>query len=817
MRIYDVQSAFARGELSPRLHARTDTDHYALGLEECTNWYVLRQGALRKRPGTRYIAEAKDAETKTRLIPFTFSAEQAFVLEFGDQYVRFYANGGRIETGGSPVEIATPYGEDDLFALQYTQSADTLYIAHANHAPRKITRMSDTSWAIAQIAFQDGPYLPEDPDATTTLTLSADGNVIPDMTSNTAPSGTVSASAAVNPAWHAFDRNDGTGWTVGGTSAWLAYDSGSSETVVGYYLQGNGSAPQNQSSSWTFEGYDGSNWIVLDTRRNELGWAEAEWRYYDFQNATAYEQYRINVSAVETGGELAVASLLFKESPATMTAITLTASATTDINEGQGFLASDVGRAIRLLGSEGTYRWFAITARNSATEVTGVLHGPPLVDLNPIRRWQLGAWSEETGYPASVTFFEERLVWARTDTEPQKIWGSKSFGFDDHGTSSPLADDDAFALEIASDQVNEIKWISEATDLLIGTSAAIRTLGPSDTSKAFSAVNLRQRRHTTVGSSAVQPARIGSVTLYADTHVRSLRELFFSLDNDGLAAPELTILSDHLVASGIVEIAHAQSPDSVLWIVTAAGDLVSLTFERDQRIVGMARHRIAGGAEDDQAIVESVATIPGAAFTELWLVVRRTVEGSAVRYVERLDLSAPEGGSGPHHLDSHLVYEGTPAGTVGGLDHLEGETVGIVADGVVVADQVVSGGSVDLPEGVTAGSIVAGLRYVSSLRQLRPAVTGNDGAHLGRPKAVQEVIVDVQDSQALRAGPAGHEVGFLNRDTADLLDQPSPPQSGAFRLPGTTSWRDDAQVSVISDQPLAATVRSITRGMELEP
>ena len=132
--------------------------------------------------------------------------------------------------------------------------------------------------------------------------------------------------------------------------------------------------------------------------------------------------------------------------------------------------------------------------------------------------------------------------------------------------SLPLVDDDAFSIEIASDQVNEIKWISEASDLLIGTSNAIRTLGPSDTNKAFSATNVRQRRHTTVGSAALQPVRIGSVSLYADQFAKGLRELFFSFENNAFTAPELTILSDHLLKPGIVDMAYAEAPDSIVWI-----------------------------------------------------------------------------------------------------------------------------------------------------------------------------------------------------------------------------------------------------------
>ena len=140
--------------------------------------------------GTQFIAEVKASSAqKTRLIPFTFSTEQAYVLEFGDRYIRVYANGGRIEQAGIPVELTTEYVETELFELKYAQSADTLYIAHPKHPPTKVTRSSDTVWAIESIEFLDGPYLAEAEDNTTTLTLSATGGVIPAMTSNSTPLG----------------------------------------------------------------------------------------------------------------------------------------------------------------------------------------------------------------------------------------------------------------------------------------------------------------------------------------------------------------------------------------------------------------------------------------------------------------------------------------------------------------------------------------------------------------------------------------------------------------------------------------------------
>ncbi len=820
MRIYDIQNSFARGELSPRLHARTDIDHYRQALKECTNFIVLPQGTLKKRSGSQFIAEVKTSSKKTRLVPFVFSSEQAYMLEFGDLYFRIYADGGRVESGGAAVEIATPYREDELFELQFAQSADTLYLAHKAHGPRKITRTSDTAWTITKIAFEDGPFLPQVNATATFMQLNGDGNVIPAMTGLNAPAGTVASSKAAASAWQAGDRDKDTSFNqVDSGEGWWEYDAGAAKTISGFFLTAgsSGSSPNGMPQDFVFQGFDGSAWVTLFSRLNEGSFTDGETRWYPFENETAYQKYRLKWTRIFEGATTVIAEVGFKESPDTMAAVTLTASAVGDINNDQGFKSCDVGRAVRLRGSDGKWRWFKIEGFASSTTVTGVLYGQPMIDLEPTTAWRLGGWSEETGYPGSVTFFEERLVWARSNAEPQKIWGSKTFGFEDHGISSPLLDDDAFAVEISSDQVNEIKWIVEASDLVMGTSSAIRTLGPGDSSKPFSASNLRQRRQTTIGAAALQPVFVGNVTLYADKISRSLRELFFSFEGNSFIAPELTILSEHLLSSGITAMAYAGEPEPIVWIVTGDGGLVSLTFERDQKIVGLARHTL-GASATGAAVVESIATLPGASSSEVWLLVQRTVDGVTKRYVERL---APlfDGGSlaGARFLDSHLVYNGAATGTVSGLSHLEGEMVGILADGVVLASQSVVSGSITLAGGITASEIAIGLAYESSVQQLRPALAGNDGSLLGRRSSVGEVLLDVQESLGLRLVGEGVAEEVFERHASETFDAPMALRDGAFKTNINPGWTVDGTVRISSDQPLPAEIRAITRGLEIEP
>jgi hypothetical protein len=173
-RVQPLLSNFSAGEIGARLWGRADQARYYNGCRVLENMFVWPQGPAERRPGTRFIAEVKSPDTKVRLIPFEYSTEQAYVVEAGAGYFRFYKDGGRIESPpGSPVEIVTPYLEAHLARLKWCQSADVLYLFHPDLATRKLARLSHTSWTLTEVAWIDGPYLEQNLDPARTLTPSA--------------------------------------------------------------------------------------------------------------------------------------------------------------------------------------------------------------------------------------------------------------------------------------------------------------------------------------------------------------------------------------------------------------------------------------------------------------------------------------------------------------------------------------------------------------------------------------------------------------------------------------------------------------------
>lgn len=175
-RVTWTQNNFNSGEWSPLTYGRADLQKYKSALSTCLNYVPTAQGGLTRRPGTKYIANTK-SNAAVRLVSFEFSITQAYVLEFGPSYVRFYTNDGQLLSGGSPYEVATPYTANDLQDLQFAQSADVLYIAHPNYKPRKLQRNGPTSWSLNTITLLDGPYALLNTTSTTITASATTGSV----------------------------------------------------------------------------------------------------------------------------------------------------------------------------------------------------------------------------------------------------------------------------------------------------------------------------------------------------------------------------------------------------------------------------------------------------------------------------------------------------------------------------------------------------------------------------------------------------------------------------------------------------------------
>ena len=584
-----IQPSFARGEITPLAHGRVDIAAYTVGLARCENWVVTPFGSLTRRPGTRFVTSTK-ADGQARLIPFTFSTEQAYILEFGDQYMRVYRERGVVLSGGAPYEITTPYSAAEAFELHFTQSADVLYLAHKDHPPHKLSRAGDADWTLTQIAFTAQP------------------------------------------------------------AAWAA---------------GN--------------------------------------------------------------------------------------------------------------------------------------------------------------YPQRVGFFEDRLVWAAPPQQPQTLYFSKTGDFENLTTGS--VDDDGLELTISAGQVNAIQWLAEDQALLIGTSGATRTLSGAGIDEPLTPNSIKQKRQSSDGSVAVQPIQTGETTLFIGGFGRKLREMAFSLDANRFVSPDQSILAEHLLGSGVAAVAYQKAPYSIVWCAVGDGRLAAFTYLPAQQVFAWHRHTIAGGRADDWGAVESVAVIPGQDSDELWLIVKRTVNGQTVRHVEYMDrffrAADPTDKDAAHYVDAGLLYEAGPGGaaaaTFTGLEHLEGEDVQILADGAVSPQRRVLQGRITLANGAAADCAHVGLGYRSVAQTLRPNGGAPDGSAMGRQKRIRKTTVDVFDTLNLRIGPAIDRAEFIvGRRPNDPMDASPPLRTEEVEVTFDGAWERPGQIFMVHNDPLPATIRAIVPHIEVE-
>lgn len=455
-------------------------------------------------------------------------------------------------------------------------------------------------------------------------------------------------------------------------------------------------------------------------------------------------------------------------------AATLTASAAL-------FAATDVGRLLRWRAAGGGgWGWGKITGFTSATQVAFSWSAAAGGAAGASTQWRLGAWSDTTGWPAVATFFQDRLCFAGAPGTPQRIDMSRTGDYQSFAPSDPdgtVVDDHAVAVTLNANDVNVVRWLGDdEKGLIAGTVGGEWLIRPSSLGEAITPSNIQASRSTNFGSADIAPVRIGKAILYVQRARRRLREHAFVFEDDGFRSPDVSLLATHLPPPGIIEMAFQQEPDSLLWLVRADGRLLGLAYAREQEVVAWHSHGLGGFANAEKtqpAAVESVACIPApdGGRDELWLAVRRWIDGAEVRTIEVM--AAPLADEAPaadaFYVDCGASYLGAPASAIGGLDHLEGETVAVLADGATHPPRTVADGAIQLER---AASVVhVGLGYVSVLETMGLEAGSATGTAQGKTKRLHRCTIRLHRSLGVAAGPA-----------EGLLD---PVPQTQFRLPAT--------------------------------
>ncbi len=905
-RIQDLQPAFNAGEITPRLAARLDFVKYRSAVETCENLIPLSEGGLMRRSGTRYVAELKSSTVKGRLKKFQFSVTQAYVLELANLSIRFYRNQAQISVADTDASVT-----NGTFTSNITnwddRSTGSGSIAHdATNGRLSLipggTGGTDIGWA--------------EQDIITTSTnvehvlkfrvLGAPGDKIEFQVGTTSTGAETLSAVEKEVGYHC-----------------VAF----TPTTSPFYIQfRNLGSFRNKTVQ-----IDDVSLIDNDPVEIDTPWPEAD--LYTIEGPQSadilylfhadYPTYKLLRFGHTTWSLVEVpwqdgpyldentTSTTLLPSANTGLGINLTLSSTTGVNDGNGWQSTDIGRLVRYKKTT-TWGYAVITSITSTTVAVADVRKDFEATPTAVTTWRLGAWSGTTGYPQVSSFFEQRLYVAATSDQPQTFWASQTADFenfkpdDDTGT---IEADDALNFTLSANDVNAIRWLSAGEDtLVIGTEGGEWVPASSSSGAVITPLDITVRRQTTHGSAQIQPVRIGSTVLFSQNAKRRIREFGFSFETNGFKAPDMTRLARHITFGGIVEMDFAEEPESLVWAVRNDGQLLSMTFIRDEDVVGWARHIIGGSFEGGNSVVESVAVIPGTNGSgqiqdstdrdEVWVIVKRTINGATKRYIEfferdfetghaqedayyadscitldtpitisgatkanpvvitatahglsnadevritdvkgmtelngnsykvanvtanTFELTSPDDDSNIDGTGFTTYISGGKANkkvtSISGLSHLEGETVKVWADGAIQADKTVSSGSVTIND--KASVVQLGLGYTHKLKTLKVSAGNPAGTPLGKKKRIYGLTFSLLNSHTLKFGPDSDNLDTKDfRVVSDPMDSAAPLFTGDHFVEFPGDWSRDGRIVIESDDPSPFTLLAISPEIHLNP
>lgn len=653
-----LQATFGAGEVSPNLHGRVDQQLYNRGAKTCRNFIVRQFGGAENRTGFRFIAECGNPTGPVRIIPFQFNTEQTYVVELSHTMMRFYSNGARVELGGSPVELVTPWGYTQTADIGYTQSADVMTLCHKEVKPYQLRRLSSASFELVAATTVNGPFAASNTNNASNFWVETSGEAyvgkIVDI--------------------RMYSSNSSTYITVDdiGGLIRVGEETPQSKPWVAGILYAVGDRVRSDGKNYSATTL-GTSGVVQPTHDfGVVSDGTVSWRFDDY----GYGVIRIDSMTSGTVMSKIPQKLIctFAFPGASVTSITkanpavVTTGSSHGIAEGELFIFENVPGMTQM--SYGVYRARNVTSTTlevtrtdysnvdstSYDTYTSGAFARRVAQGEPSTQFAFGAFSGRNGYPDCVNYFSDRLIYASTESQTQTMWMSKTSVYDDFGTSAPLQDDDAINATLNARQVNEIRALVGLSKLVILTSGAEWVLTEGrDEVLTPSTVGVKTQSYR--GCSRIQPAVVGDVAIYVQSDGRTIRDLSYKLDTNSFTGSELSLLSGHLFeGKQVVDMCYAQYPNSVVWIVLDDGSLLSMTYLAEQQVLAWARHDTGTAAGDK---FESCCVVKEDEIDALYVVVSRNIGGTYKRYIERLEERDYTSVTDALFMDSALTYNGT--------------------------------------------------------------------------------------------------------------------------------------------------------------
>lgn len=734
-----IISALNAGEWSPLLSGRVDINGYSASAYRCENFIPLVQGPVTRRGGTAYINQTKSGNAW--LVPFVKARNDAWQIEFGNGYCRFFTSRAPVLTGlaktitgitqATPAVVtATAHGfsnGDDVFLSGVVGMTEVngrwFKVANKTTNTFELTSIHGAnvnsagygayvSGGTADVPYQIvSPYTSLETDQgefALDFVQSGDVIYIADRLGVMSPR-KLSRFGATNWQFSTIDPDQGP-WDTINASAATVYASAATGTIT------------LTASASIFTADDVGRLFRLDQETLEATepWVSGK-SYSSGDYARSEGKEYLSVSGGSAGTIV----------PAH------TSGTASDGSKDWTFMTAGYGVA-------------RITAQSGTTATATVLTRFPQTVIgsgNASTIWRKGAW-RANNYPTCVTFFRERLAFAGRQRVDLSVAASfENFSPDSFGEILP---ESAISTTVQSGTANDIVGLQEGKALMIATAGGEFVLDAASTGEPLGPNNVRVSGETAFGARPIRPIRVGENVLVIQSSGRRLRSFQYNFDVDGFIAPDMSVRAEHIVKPALLAMARQESPFQTIWLVRSDGVLLSFAFDQTQEVRAWARHVIGGAS----AKVEGVSVIPSPDGTrdDVWLVVARTINGQTRRYVEYITAVYEAGDASESVTYGDAALSFAPSGLVlHGLDHLEGETVGALIDAASAPDVEVSNGQVTLPR---AGSAVQiGYRYASIYATQNIEAGAADGTSQAKTKRITDCAFRVIDTLGGAAGP----------------------------------------------------------------
>ena len=489
-------------------------------------------------------------------------------------------------------------------------------------------------------------------------------------------------------------------------------------------------------------------------------------------------------------------------------------NSTTDL-----FSANDVGRHWRLRSGNG-WAWGICTEYVNAKQVKiTVKEGEMPVSPYQTKLWKKGLFSDSDGnYPTTVSLHAKRLWLGGFKNNPTLIVASKSSDFFNFAptdiSTGAIGENNSISINLSQSGVSDIQFIAGSDKGLdIGTSGGIWIV---DTSEGFVTQAAFAQLKNSQGADGIKPIVTGPSVVYVQRSGKKIMDIQYSFTEDGYNAPELSLFNRDYMKNGIKYIEYQQDPISCIWCLDKKGQVYTLNYDKSQSVYAWI-HQDFGDEVESFTIIPSV----DGSSEDIWLSVKRKINGEYVRYIEYM----PSWEEMSYVDRNSLVYcdcairqnYGTKTNILTGLNKLEGREVAVLGDGNYYGLFTVSGGKVDLAEGIYINKVVVGLVETFEIQTINKNYGFTNGSTLHRKKEVSSIKLGLLESLGGEYNMDGSDkyypIVFFNSSVN--LDTNVPLFTGIKAVDVRMLNDENGTIYIRHRQPLPFTLTSITFDLEL--